>query len=95
MKTAPYWCVAALAMAAAFKVVTAILMTPVVMFAWTRVLPTRRRTAALVAIALVAAPWPGSSSAQPAVDRLAFAQSSRWLFRRPRSSHADVQSQSP
>jgi hypothetical protein len=50
-----FWCVAALAMAAAFKVVTAILMTPVAIFAWTHVsLPARRRAAALVSIALVA-----------------------------------------
>jgi hypothetical protein len=78
-----YWSVAALAMAAAFKVVTAILMAPVVLFAWTRVsAPTRRLTAALGVIALVAgaAAW---LLVQPdlvsAVWR--FAASSRWLFR--------------
>jgi hypothetical protein len=80
---AMFWCVGALAVAAAFKVVTAILMTPVAVLAWTRVsAPARRRTAAMVSIAVVA----GATAwfvVQPdllsAVWRIA--QSSGWFLR--------------
>lgn len=52
---AMYWCVAALAVAAVFKVVTAALMLPVAVYAWTHVSPTcRRRSAGLVTIVVCA-----------------------------------------
>jgi len=52
---AMYACVAALAFTAAFKVVTAFLVFPVVAFAWTRVSPqTRRRSFGLAALAAAA-----------------------------------------
>jgi len=78
-----YWCVAALVLAAAFKVVTAILMAPLALLAWTRVSPpVRRRAAALVSIALVAgaAAWLVVQPDLPsAVWRVA--RSSGWFFR--------------
>lgn len=80
---AMFWCVAALAVAASFKVVTAILMAPTVIYAWTRVSPpVRRRTAVWVGIALMAgaAGWLVIQPGLPLIvwDTL---RSSRWLFR--------------
>jgi hypothetical protein len=78
-----YWCVAALAAAAAFKIVTAMLMAPLAVVAWTRVSPTtKRRTARGVSIALLAgaAAWLVVQPELPSIVWDLF-RSSRWLFR--------------
>jgi len=80
---AMYWCVAALAITAVFKVVTAAFLFPLALGAWTQVSPgCRRRTATLVcASSLIAATV--ILVVQPSLPSSiwSLARSSRWFFR--------------